>query len=159
MVDTEIGIAADEAKEPTVGQVQQEEDEESNILDEYFMGIEEEEHGGPETGARSLRTTISLFNPDSTLPLSKPTTSSPQSLPALQVVTLAQRISSPPPASPSPRPHAVLPTSYMAALLAMRSRHPSKKPGSSSSSSCSSSGSDKGKVKWKSGLRVVVEVD
>ena len=75
MVDTEMGIAADEAKEPTVGQVQQEEDEESNILDEYFMGIEEEEHGGPETGARSLRTAISLFNPDSTLPLSKPTTS------------------------------------------------------------------------------------
>jgi hypothetical protein len=47
MVETEIGIAADEAKKETaVGQVQQEEDEESNILDEYFMGNEEEEHGG-----------------------------------------------------------------------------------------------------------------
>lgn len=90
---------------------------------------------------------------------SSSTTPSPQSLPPLQVTTLSQRISSPPPASSSPRPHAILPTSYMVALLTMRSCHLFKKPGSSSSSSCSSSGSDQGKVKRKSGLRVIVEID
>lgn len=140
------------------------------------MGIEEEEHGGLAKEDRGL-----IVEDDDIIVQSKlntpfveaddldmdmgysssssSTTPSPQSLPPLQVTTLSQRISSPPPASPSPRPHAVVPTSYMVALLTMRSCHPSKKPGSSSSSSCSSSGSDQGKVKRKSGLRVVVEVE
>jgi len=69
-----------------------------------------------------------------------------------------QRVSSPPPASPSPRPRAVLPTSYMVALLTMRNRHPSKKTGLSNSGGAG----DKNKEapgKKKSGLSIVVEAD
>lgn len=155
-------------KEPVV-QVQQEEDEETNILDEYFMGIEEEDHGaaakkhrGPVVEDDDVIAQDSPFIEEDDLDMDMDDSSAssppPLPLPTLRVATLAQRISSPPPASPSPRPHAVLPTSYMVALLTMRNRHPSKKPGSSSSGS-GSSGNEKGKVKRRSGLSVVVEVD
>ena len=157
-------------KQPVV--VQEEADEENNILDEYFMGIEEEE--SPATKKNKDRGPVveddDIIPPkldapfveeddlDMDMGTSSPPTPAPAPPPALQVSTMAQRISSPPPASPSPRPHAVLPTSYMVALLTMRVRHPSKKPGSSSSGSTSGNEA-KTKVKRKSGLSVVVEVD
>ena len=130
-----------------VEKVHDESDEEINILDEYFMGIEEEE--SPAT--KNIRGPIVEDDDDQVVAPSPPPT------PTLQVSTMAQRISSPPPPSPSPRPHAVLPTSYMVALLTMRVRHPSKKPANNNDGE---KGKDaKSKVKRKSGLSVLVEVD
>jgi hypothetical protein len=54
MVEAEKGKAVEEAKKEIATPAQQEEDDESNILDEYFMGIEEEEHSGPAKKDRGL---------------------------------------------------------------------------------------------------------
>ena len=119
--------------------VKEEEQEEANILDEYFMGIEEEEPVKKDRGPVVEDDDDAPFVEVDDVVVSPP--------PKLQITT-PQRMCSPPPASPSPRPHAVLPTSYMVALLMMRNRHPSK---------AVSAGEKKGKR--KSGLSVVVEVD
>lgn len=163
----EEGKMVEPDKEKVVNEeVQPQEAEESNVLDEYFMGIEEQENNGTPRGpvvedddVVVKRKLDSPLIEEDDLDMDMSSSSSPPPLPSLQLpTTMSQRISSPPPPSPSPRPHAVLPTSYMVALLTMRNRHPSKKPGSSSSSS-SGSTIEKGKTKRKSGLSVVVEVD
>jgi hypothetical protein len=172
-VDDECGDekVVDEVEKVDDDQVQQEEAEEENILDEYFMGIEEEETGSVKTERGPLveeeeivaTNVISPFIEDERdMDLKDSTTPVPVIAPHLQVLTRSsttetQRICSPPPPSPSPRPRAVLPPSYMVALLTMRNRHPSKKAGSNNGG-----GGEKGKdstVKRKSGLSVVVEVD
>lgn len=105
------------------------------------MGIEEEEeHGGSVKKHRGLivedddvvvqlkldSSFVEADDLDMDIGCSSSSTPSPptmSSLPILQVATLAHRVSSPPPASshpPHPRPHAILPTSYMVAFLTMQ---------------------------------------
>ncbi len=166
----EVEKVVDEVEKVNVDEVQQEEVDEDNILDEYFMGIEEEDttaktERGPLVEEEEIVATkaLSPFIEDERDMDLEDSSSPPAPVipPHLQVATQSptaetQRICSPPPPSPSPRPRAVLPSSYMVALLTMRNRHPSKKPGSNNG------GGEKGKdstVKRKSGLSVVVEVD
>ena len=155
-----------ESKAPQV--LTQDEEEENNILEEYFMGIEEEEDAssakkerGPvvedddEVVASEVQ---SPFVEDLDMDMGD-STSTPIVPPLQVVIQPTQRISSPPPASPSPRPRAVVPTSYMVALLTMRNRHPSKRPGSSNSGGSGGDKNKEGTGKKKSGLSVVVEAD
>ena len=155
-----------EHKPPQV--LTQDEEEENNVLEEYFMGIEEEEDA---SSARKERGPVvedddevvaskvqSPFVEDLDMDMGD-STSTPVAPPLQVVIQPTQRISSPPPASPSPRPRAVLPTSYMVALLTMRNRHPSKRPGSSNSGVSGGDKNKEGTGKKKSGLSVVVEAD
>jgi len=68
----------------------------------------------------------------------------------LQTSAPTQRLSTPPPTTPSPRPRAVLPPSYMVALLTMRNRY---------NSSTSPRRDRKDGKERKSGLSVCVEID
>lgn len=166
-VHDESDVVVEEVEKVKVDQVHEEEEAEGeNILDEYFLGIEEEEtcsvktERGPlveededvltKVNSPLIEDELEIDMEDSpAIVSSKPTAPLPH-LAITPPMTETQRISSPPPSSPSPRPRAVLPSSYMVALLTMRNRHPSKKP----------SAGERGKeAKRRSGLRVVVEVD